>query len=93
MNYILEVYSNGMFIPITGNAVVENNNAVTLEFGIDDYFNNPDWMTTNIYKIETPSDKNLPNQPKSEINPIDTFLFDAKRDILTYLRQTGFMAL
>jgi hypothetical protein len=94
MNYILEVYSHGMFIPITGNAVCEPNKAVTLEFGIDDNFNNPDWMTTNIYKIEghhailhTVSETMQQQDPA-----VETFLFDAKRDIMTHLDATGFFA-
>jgi len=90
MNYILEVYSDGMFIPITGTAIVEDNNALTLEFGIDDYFNNPDWMTTNIYTINTRSytDASAQNAMNGKI---DTFLSDAQRDILTHLDRTGFL--
>jgi hypothetical protein len=93
MNYILEVYSDGMFIPITGRAIVEDDNAVTLEFGIDDYFNNPDWMTTNIYKIESQPNRDLRNNITSENGKVDAFLFDAKRDILTHLGQSGFLNL
>lgn len=90
-NYILEVYSDGLIIPITGRAIVEENNAVTLEFGIDDYFNNPDWMTTNIYKIENKPAKR--NRSTIENNKIDAFLSDAKREILTYLGRNGLLPL
>lgn len=95
MNYILEVYSHGMFIPITGYAVCDPNKAVTLEFGIDDNFNNPDWMTTNIYKIE--SHNTILHTVSEEINQqkdpkVETFLFDARRDIMTHLDATGFFA-
>ena len=80
-----------MMIPITGRAIVEDNNAVTLEFGIDDYFNNPDWMTTNIYKIENQPVSEARNRSNGSSNKVDAFLSDAKREILTYLGSNGLL--
>jgi len=91
MNYILEVYSDGLFIPITGTAVVETNNTIVLEFGIDDHFNNPEWMTQNVYKIQNEPYKETGVADGSENIKINTFLFDAHRDIMTHLDQNGFL--
>lgn len=91
MNYILEVYSDGLFIPITGTAVVETNNTVVMEFGVDDHFNNPEWMTQSVYRIksEPQKDPEVPNTPDNI--KINTFLSDAQRDIMTHLDQNGFL--
>lgn len=91
MNYILEVYSDGLFIPITGTAVVETNNTIVLEFGIDDHFNNPDWMTQNVYKIKSEPYREAGISSGSDDIKINTFLFDAQRDIMTHLDQNGFL--
>lgn len=91
MNYIIEVYSDGMFIPITGTAIVEKNNAVVLEFGIDDHFNNPEWMTQNVYKIQSQPYREAIISENSENGKINTFLVDAQRDIMTHLDQNGFL--
>jgi hypothetical protein len=93
MNYILEVYSDGMFIPITGSAILETQDAITLEFGIDDNFDNPDWMKTSIYKMERQPvvhDFHLQQRLEHPDPKVAAFLWDAKRDILTYLDRTGF---
>jgi hypothetical protein len=91
MNYILEVYSDGLFIPITGTAVVEKNNTVVLEFGIDDHFNNPEWMTQNVYKIKSEPFREAAVPDSADDNKVNTFLFDAQRDIMTHLGQHGIL--
>jgi len=88
MNYILEVYSHGLFIPITGAAVAGTDNSLVFEFGIDDHFNGPEWMTTSIYRIES----NVAND--AQVHPdtrVATFLQDARRDIMNHLDANGFL--
>lgn len=90
MNYIIEIYSDGIFIPVTGYAQLEND-TVTLEFGIDDHFNCPDWMSANVYKLEKLP---LKHNAKTDIvkEKSQLFLLDAQRDIFTYLEKNNFIA-
>lgn len=92
MNYILEVYSDGLFIPITGTAMIEKDDVVVLEFGIDDHFNNPEWMTQNVYMIKSEPYKNAGAPGSTGDLKVNAFLFDAQRDIMTHLDQTGFLS-